>query len=75
MQIISICPPSISLGLSLLMLIIYKKFQKERNLNGPIEESRVIVRRELIFRKDRYELCDRISGILGNIANFWQEME
>ena len=53
--------------LSLLMYIIYKKFQRERNLNGPIEETRSFVRRELIFRKDHYELCDKIFGILGNI--------
>ena len=61
--------------LSLLMYVIYKKFQKERNLNGPIEETRSFVRRELIFRKDHYELCDKFSGILGNIENFLQELE
>ena len=61
--------------LSLLMYVIYKKFQKERNLYGPIEETRSFVRRELIFRKDHYELCDKISGILGNIESFLQELE
>ena len=52
-----------------------RKFQKERNLNGPIEETHSFVRRELIFRKDHYELCDKISVILGNIENFLQELE
>ena len=44
-------------------------------MNGPIEETRSFVRRELIFRKDQYELCDKFSGILGNIENFLQELE
>ena len=57
------------------MHVIYKKFQKERNLNGPIEETRAFVRRELIFCKEQYELCDKISGILGNIENVSQELE
>ena len=61
--------------LSLLMYVIYKKFQNEKNLNGPIEETRAFVRRELIFRKEHYEVCDKISGILGNIENFLQELE
>ena len=61
--------------LSLLMYVIYKKFQKERNLYGPIEETRSFVRRDLIFRKDHYELYDKIFGILGNIESFLQELE
>ena len=57
------------------MYVIYKKFQKERNFNGPIEETSSFVRRELIFHKDHYELCDKFSGTLGNIENFLQELE
>ena len=49
--------------------------RKERNLNGPIEETLSFVRRELIFRKDHYELCDKFFGILGNIEIFLQELE
>ena len=57
------------------MYVIYEKFQKERNLNDPIEETRSFVRGELIFRKDLFELCDKFSGILGNIEDFLQELE
>ena len=35
-----------------------------------MEETRSFVRRELIFRKDHYELCDKISGIVGNIETY-----
>ena len=57
------------------MYVIYKKFQKERNLYGPIEKTRSFVRRELMFHKDHYELCDKSSGILGNIESFLQELK
>ena len=57
------------------MYVIYKKFQKERNFNGPIEKTSSFVWRELIFRKDHYELCDKFSGILENIENFLLELE
>ena len=56
-------------------MLFIRNFKKERNLNGPIEETRAFVRRELFFRKEHYELCDKISGILGNIEHFLQELE